>query len=139
MLSLCVVPAAQAATDVGTLTKGSAYGCPAYFGYHAVGPVGSYSPTGLTGGKTVFSILDNLFFGASCPGGVVALITVTSFSSDPGSAWLTSVTCNGVTKTGASASFSYSGGAATWMWASSWFGFSSLANGTNVSCTIVHN
>ncbi len=44
------------------------------------------------------------------------MFRVTGFSVDPGQASLTNVTINGVTKTGASATYSFSSGAAQWTW-----------------------
>jgi hypothetical protein len=141
MLTLMAgAPAATAATDVGTLTKGSdGSGCRFYYGFQT-GFMGSHSPTGRTGGNTVHSIYEVLNIPTGCSGGLMAFVNVSAFFSNPGSGWLTSVTCNGVTKTGAAAtSFSYANGHANWGWSASSFGFGSLANGTNVSCTIVHN
>lgn len=113
-------------------------------GYGSGGPVGSYSPTGLTGGEIVQTILDaDIVSADSCTD--VEVITHTSslivsgFSIDPGQTWVTSITCNGVEKTGASASsFSYSSGTATWHWPSD-FSLISKPSGTNVSCTISHS
>lgn len=138
MIYFCAAQVANAASDNGTLTKGQlSSGCNRYYGFG--GGYGSYSPTGLTGGKTVGSIADWVILPCSGTGAAYSYILVSGFSSSPGSAWLTSVTCNGVTKTGASASFSYNSGSAVWTWGGLSFGFSSLSYGTNVSCTIVHS
>lgn len=76
---------------------------------------------------------------AACADGHQTQVKVSGFSIDPGQAWLTSVTCNGITKTGVSASsFSYSGGIAVWTWATGNFGFKSKAVGSNVACTVTH-
>jgi hypothetical protein len=104
-------------------------------GYHGLGPIGSYSPSGLTGGKTVYTVLDICYS--------VATLNVDGFSSNPGSGWLTSITCNGITKTGSTAAYAwgiygYRPQMAAWSWTTT-FGFSDLPAGTNVSCTIVHN
>jgi hypothetical protein len=128
-----------AATDNGTLTKGDVVftvvcgpPVPLLAGY---GPSwGSYSPTGLTGGKTVRGIYDT----KGCAGSATAVLEVQGFSSDPGTSWLTSVTCNGVTKLQSAASYTYTSGTAKWSWSSSPFGFFALTNGTNVSCSITH-
>jgi hypothetical protein len=57
------------------------------------------------------------------------------FSADPGQAWLTSVTCLGVTITGASARYTFLSGVASWAFITGGpFGFSS----GSTTCTIVH-
>jgi hypothetical protein len=128
-------------TDNGTLTVGhitptcpGGPGLQEIYGY-ASGLYGSYSPTGLTGGGTVTAVADNTPFGV-CSYSALSILSVT-ISPNPGSSWLSSIKCNGVTKTGSSGSFSYSSGIALWSW-STQFGFSSK-NGMNVSCSIVHN
>lgn len=96
---------------------------------------GSYSPTGLTGGKTVAQILDRTSANG-CLIGSESHVTVSGFSANPGSSWLVSITCQGITRTGASSAFSYSGSTAFWSWSALNFGFT---NGANVSCSITHN
>jgi len=129
-------------TDNGTLTVGNFNAiCGTGPGGvdHTYGNVGSgsYSPTGLTGGTTVNEILDNNGAFGGCAA-VLSVFSAKGFSANPGSAWLSSITCNGVMKTGASASsFSYSNGFAFWQW-STLFGLAAK-NGSNVSCSIVHN
>lgn len=128
---------AFAATDNGTLTSGgSSFGPCGEFqtvgdGYYS-SLMGSYSPTELTGGNTLFGIYDVIRPGCTNPGN--SSIIVSGFSSNPGSSWLTSVTCNGVENTAGSASFTYSSGQAIWSW-SKLFGFSGSGN---YSCSIVH-
>ena len=132
-------------SDSGTLTVGlgSVLGCIipkfnaiyGFIGTRSIGNFGSYSPTGLIGGETVGLVSDIQ------PGTCVesqSNLTVTGFSSNPGSSWLSSITCNGVKNLGSGATFFfYSDGGASWIW-SQLFGLSSK-NGDNVSCTIVHN
>lgn len=130
-----------AASDIATLTKGttgSGGACSTgYWGFSSgVGGFGSYSPTALTGGNTVAHVFDYLsVFGC----GSAAVLQVSGFSADPGSSWLTSITCNGVTRSQPTAIHSYGAGIAVWRWNANLFGFISLPNGTNVGCTIVHN
>jgi hypothetical protein len=128
---------AFAASDNGTLTVGAG-GAEPLCDYGFFGSIGSYSPTGLTGGKTVAGLWD-WHSGPTCsnPSGH---FEASGFSSDPGQSWLTSVTCNGVTKTGAATNhYSYGSGRAEWDWTLNGpFGFSSKI-GTQLSCTIVHN
>lgn len=95
--------------------------------------LGTYSPTGLTGGETVALLVDENFSSCGSPTG--AWLYVTGFISNPGSGWLISVTCSGVEKLSSAATFEYSGGQAEWKW-SSVFGF---VDNDQVSCTIVHN
>ena len=129
---------ATAASDSGTLTGGSG-GC-GYSGYFSFWGMGSYSPTGLTGGTTLTGIYDYLdpFGSCSLGPGAWSQMQVTGFSGNPGSGWLNSVTCNGVTKTGASSSFQYASGTAMWMWGSI-FNFITLTGGGTTGCTINHN
>lgn len=130
---------ALASSDTGTLLVGSisepcAHGIQVYYGY-ASDWIGSYSPTGLTGGKTVSVIYD---FEQICPPTAnLSRLSILGFSSNPGSTWLTSITCNGVTNDGTTAGFSYDSGQATWIWGQK-FGLDTKG-GSNVSCTIVHN
>ena len=146
LLSLVAAPHASiASSDSGTLTVGhapsSSWPCFLHTGFLISGysesaPLGSYSPTGLTGGTTVAGLFDVV----SCPmasGG--AQLQVSGFASNPGSAWLTSVKCGAVTKLPGAASFGYSSGAAIWTWSTTTFGFTADSPGANVSCTIVHD
>jgi hypothetical protein len=137
-----------AATDNATLTVGRTSLTPGscgaaaltFSGYPFTG--GSYSPTGLTGGNTVAGVLDvtcGNIFSPPFEGFLVSELQVSGFSVDPGQLWLTSITCNGTTKSAASASgFSYSSGHATWSWSTA-FGFFGQLVGTNDSCSITHN
>lgn len=131
-------------SDVGTLLVGQGLqvfsGCSVLQAntFHGFGPfgqfmVGSYSPTGLTDGHTVAAVYDSL---GSCAGGF-SFLSVSGFSSNPGSAWLSSITCNGVTNNASNAFFFYSAGSASWTW-NQLFGLL-FKNGSNVSCTITHN
>jgi len=127
--------AAGAATDNGTLDAGIHIiqnGCvPAQIlvGYLPGLSAGSYSPTALTGGKTITALYDyNCFNGMSW-----AQLQVSGFSSDPGLNWLTSVTCNGVIRT----PYSYTYRGANVSWRFSPLGLSATAG--PVSCSITHN
>ena len=131
---------AIASSDTGTLLVGEESshcvggGSQGAYGYDS-SFLGSYSPTGLTGGKTVDAIEDHVVVGC---GIVFSYFQVSGFSSNPGSSWLTSITCNGVTNDGSAAyDFSYGSGIAVWYW-SKLFALTSKV-GSNVSCTIVHS
>jgi hypothetical protein len=132
---------ALAATENGVLTVGrSALIIPPVInvclsGYSGGGFLGSYSPTGLSGGETIANIVDS----GSCSGSEFSTVGIAGFSANPGQDWLTSITCNGVTKSGSSATYSFSNQFATWVWTTSNFGLQSIAQGTNVTCTFVHN
>lgn len=126
---------AVAATDNATLTVGGfAYDCGGFpemwRGYFPSPPTGSYSPTSLTGGKTALVVMD--VFGGC---GSFSQVSVSGFSSNPGSSWLTSMTCNGGMQSGTAAGFYYSGGIANWTW-SALFG---LPSSGSVGCSMVHN
>ena len=131
---------AIASSDSGTLTPGShTVSCiPITHTFTLVGfapIIGSYSPTGLTGGKTVGAIDDETNLGC---GVTQSALSIRGFGSDPGSSWLTSITCNGVQNlASAAATYGYdsASGTAGWTW-SKQFG---LSNGAQVSCTIVHS
>lgn len=141
---------ALAATDDGTLSVGHKTNkleelnfC--FSGYSSGSPgLGSYSPTGLTGDETIKEIEDaNLVSAESCTMVLVesqtSILIVSGFSIDPGQAWVTSITCNGLEKTGASAAnYSYSSGSATWSWSSD-FSLIGKYSGTNVACAISHS
>lgn len=139
VMSLCVSSVAAASTDTGSLLVGvranGRCGLQFFFlsGYASSLSMGSYSPTGLTGGETVSAVFD----GAGCPSAPIEL-AISGFSSNPGQNWLSSITCGAVTKTGASSvNFTYSSGTAYWIWGTPPFGFASKFN-SNVSCTITH-
>ena len=103
------------------------------YGY-LYGTYGSYSPTGLTGGDAVFRIDDEY----TCPGTTYLESTLeVQFSSNPGSSWLTSITCNGIEKTGGTATYGFADNIGFWSWTNS-FGLSGKS-GSDVGCTIVHN
>lgn len=132
--------ATASSSDSATLTVGvatarcaGAGGDQVQSGFNSVLSIGSYSPTGLTGGKTVAAVVDT--FEALCFSSSFSALNVSGFSSDPGASWLISITCNGVENT--SGTFSYSGGEASWIF-STLFGFTGKS-GSNVSCTIVHD
>lgn len=139
-----VSPWAFASSDSGTLTigvdnvcikGGGLQGIENLYGFWS-GVTGSYSPTGLSEGKSVVSIWDNDRFFTQCGTGNSSLLSISGFSVDPGQEWLSSITCNGVENNGSgAASFFYSGGTATWTW-SQVFG---LWQKSQVSCTITHS
>ena len=136
---------AIAASDSGTLTVAATTVCTHVPGVEIVygfntGSIGSYSPTGLTGGTTVAWVLDNIHLGTLCGSSSLnnSLLAISGFSVDPGQDWLISIECNGVTNNGSNAAvFSYSSGEASWSW-NQVFGLMGKA-GSNVGCTITHN
>jgi len=121
-------------TDVLTMTQGLWTSGPvSFFGYNPSTGTGALNPSTLTGGKTITAFYDNKYNGVSL---IESIFKVSGFTSDPGQAWLTSAKVNGVTRTGASAQYSYASGVAQWRWvppATPVFGSSG-----NVSCTIIH-
>lgn len=148
ILALCsfsLPEVAAAASDSGTLLvgQGALSICQTnnhlpipFYGYDASTSVGSYSPTGLTGGHTVSNLGDNVVI--SCSETVsFSNISISGFSSNPSSGWLSSVDCNGVKNLASNAGYSYLNGRASWAWGTL-FGLKAK-KGTNVSCTIVHS
>lgn len=116
----------------GALTASCGHGSFTITGYNKTSSIGSYSPAVLTGGKTVIDVND--VTGGPC-GTANSELAVSGFTANPGATWLTSITCNGVTRTGSTATFSYVSGTAAWIW-SAHFGF---VNGTTYSCSISHS
>ena len=132
-------------TDNGTMTVGgTTFICPsglpsAFRGYSSgvatpPGSIGSYTPTALTGGRTLRSFYDVALSNPQCPP-KRGIVQVGGFAANPGSSWLVSAKCNGVTQTGASATFGYASGIATWSWLTL-FGFTSPGT---LTCTVIHN
>lgn len=139
LASLSVAPLdAMAASDNGTITVGSSITAGICSWGYLPPTYGSYSPSGLTGGKTVAELFA-IVVGPSCTGTINGQLLVSGFASNPGQSWLTSVACNGTTKTGASATYTYSSGsgAAQWSWAETSWGFPSKV-GSQLACTVVH-
>jgi hypothetical protein len=144
--TMAIVRPLTTVSDSGTLTAGGgSAGCGSgstliRVGYTtgAIGDRGSYSPSTLTGGKTVADVLDQTVTGGGtgCPTSLVAL-NVSGFTANPGTSWLTSITCNSKKLTSSTATFSYASGVAAWDWPiSDSFGF---VSGDEYTCTIVHN
>lgn len=138
ILPVCLWQVADAATNTGTLLVGvgpvtscGRYGnLPSYWGFTSSPAVGSYSPTGLTGGKAVVAIVsDDPLCGAP-----YNVVIISGFSANPGVNWFTSITCNGVTIVPSGGTYTYGGGRATWIMGSS-FGLQLV---TTTSCTIAH-
>ena len=119
-------------------------------GAGAPAAMGSYAPAPLLGGKSLAAFYETIsctISGAppqpiycvpanlALPGTMVT-VAVNGFTADPGAAWLTSVAAIGKTRTGATATYSFSAGTATWRWAGPpnlfWFGLGSTTT------TIVH-
>lgn len=132
-------------SDTGTLTVGQEMqhcgtGTTTTQGYIET-EIGSYSPTGLTGGATVADLFNQVTIpaqgGTQCPAGNTQF-EATGFSSNPGKSWLISIECSGTTATVSSTTeYSYGDGVA-------WWEFTSVAltlgnEGSMVSCTITHN
>lgn len=95
---------------------------PVQIGYVS-GSYGSIARASLGLGRNIVELVDI---------GSGAVFGIGGFSADPGAALATSITANGVTLTFATATYSYSGGTATWGWASS-FGF---VNGNSYNCIL---
>jgi hypothetical protein len=135
-------------SDAGTLTEGGqgitcSQGTAILRGYATSGtapnpPWGSYSPSTLTGGKTVGAVYD--WKGGPC-GSLGGYVYIKGFTSNPGSTWMTSIKCtsNNVTLDTSSATYSYTSGTAKWYWSgSNVFGFPTTTGG-KYTCTIVHS
>ena len=131
IMTWSAAPATPLYTDVVTLTEGS-FGNRQSQGYGFLfGQFGSVSPTTTSTGVAYHEIEDLVSLGQPRTG----YFAIQGLTSDPGSAWLQSLTCLGVAKTGASAVYGYSSGIAVWIWTGSYFGFT--GSGTT-QCTVVH-
>lgn len=96
---------------------------------YAHGQFGSLSPSTTANG---FTILYLFLYTNYSTGQTVWVLEVSGFGSNPGAAWLQSISIPTVgTLTGASASFTYGSGVSEWEWTNS----TSPGNGT---VTIVH-
>jgi hypothetical protein len=85
-------PADASSSDSGTLTTGSFQSCHniSSFGFdygYLSGVTGSYSPTGLTGGKTVDNLIDDVGMGGVCSERLSSF-SASGFSSNPGTVGL---------------------------------------------------
>ena len=87
---------------------------------------GSVSPKATLGGYSYVK-----FYSAGLRGKFSTIVSVSGFSSNPGAAWLNSVTCGSVTFSGSTALFSYSGTTATYSWAGA-----ALVSAASESCQI---
>jgi hypothetical protein len=86
------------------------------FGYSYL-ILGSISPVYLSNNVQTYTT----FCDVHGPG--LSSLQISGFTSDPGAAWLVSAEAHGVTNQGSAATYSYSGGTASWSWAGSSFGF----------------
>ena len=138
---LGAMPATHAASDTGTLDIGNAIACvmtsrpseAITYGYIS-GGLGSYTPTALTGGRTLVDLYQVISVGMLlCGPPVTAYLVVSRFSANSSQSWLTSVVCDELTTYGSSATFSYLGGTAKWTWTTAMFPTSG-----DVNCTITH-
>jgi hypothetical protein len=108
-----------------------------FVGFKVATPVlGSISPTTTSNGYTYQGLFDRILF-AHGSGYQDTTFALSGFSADPQRAWLTSVSCAGVTLAGSSATYSYASGTATWKWTTGPLWDPSTL-GTTQSCSIVH-
>lgn len=117
-------------TNTFSITAGQQTGPPLFEGYQS-GVIGTLNSGGNFNGPLLNSLYDDVTNANS-------FLKVSGFASNPGQAWLVSVTANSITRTGAAAgSFSFAGGIATWEWLAQKFNF---ANGTTYAgSTVTHN
>lgn len=115
-------------TETATMTVGTdnSVGDFGIFGYgYQSGGVGTISPATLSSGSnyvlTYSGFWDEDWTSTNGP---VAdgYITIGGFPVDPGAGWLLSASVGGVSRSGASASYSYSSGTASWYWPNAGFG-----------------
>ena len=131
----CVRWGGSATKNAGTLTQGlytngGGNVLVAIKGY-GVSLTGSYAPTALGGGRTLYGFNDfdqcqapnQSYPPPTCPASppVInvnphATVTITGFSANPGIGWLVTATAGGAVRSGYAAVYSYSNGQATWTW-----------------------
>lgn len=132
--SMTVAASAVEVTDTLTMTQGSWVSGPVVFhGYFPSQGMGVLNPTVLTGGKSVARFYDNKYNGVSL---VETIFQVSGFTADPGQAWLTSAKVGAITRTGATAQYTYGSGTAQWRWVPP--ATSIFSSSGNVTCTIIH-
>lgn len=85
----------------------------AFFAAHNIGFDGISSPIMLPGGRSLSRLVDS---GPLDGPMVESLVHIIGFSSDPGSGYLSSVICNGVSLASSAASYTYNSGIALWQW-----------------------
>ena len=115
-------------TDMVNITQGAT----AYLRGWVPYVIGSVSPATTAGGKSY-----DLFADFIPPAVAQGMFAIGGFTSDPGRDWLYSATVNGITRTGATAGYSYNNGQATWVWPGQSQQFNFSGSGT-VTGTIVH-
>ncbi|MBS0378253.1 MAG: hypothetical protein JSS29_07195 [Proteobacteria bacterium] len=115
---------AQTMTDVVNVTVGGVYLGPTGAGYWS-GRFGSASPGVTSNGYSYQYIVDNGSYTRMGVGVPPSSQLAIKFPSNPGQAWLSSVTANGVTTAGSSATYSYSAGVAIWNWTTTSWNISS--------------
>jgi YD repeat-containing protein len=105
-------------TDNMTFVSGSLNGGTYIESGYGQGTLGSLTPNTTSNSKTITAFY--YYYNLSTHVSYTAL-GVSGFSSSPGASWLQSVVlaANGTTVTGASATYSYSSGTASWVWANS--------------------
>jgi len=150
----CVRWGGSAPSNAGTLTQGlytnGAGNVVIVVKGYGASVTGSYTPTALGGGRTLYGFND--FDQCQAPGqnyppptcptsspnvniNPHATVTITGFTANPGMAWLFSATAGGVARSGYAATYSYSNGQATWTWQglTQLFGFT----GSGTTATVI--
>jgi YD repeat-containing protein len=120
-------------TDTPSMTQGTNQATETGFNTLGADPIGSMSPAATTNGHTYVQFDDH--FTATTGAYTQTTFLVSGFTADPGIGWLSSAACNGTTRTGASATYSYVATTGTAKW--SWTTGRMFGDGT-VPCTIVH-
>lgn len=133
---LAIANSAQAQTMTDAVTVkvgGSVVTCQ---GFSKSFPFGSVSPAVTSNGYAYQEICDAPAVNRRGFGSPPAALISIAFPSNPGKAWLTSVSALGVTLTGSSATYLYSGGVATWSWSPTIWGLGTKENSTvQINCT----
>ncbi len=142
LVSATLSQAAHAVSDTLTMTAGTtttANGLDTYTGFES-GKIGSITPAKTSDGYPI-AVLDNYSICSGLKGHPCAQysnLQVSGFQANPGQGWLSSLAANGKTLTGASASYSYSAGTASWNWVGTSYVFNFLS-GDKYTVVLVHN
>lgn len=122
-------------TDTPTMTEGEGFVSGGWLyakGYYWT-TFGSLNPATTANGRTHAILADEYWQVTTYS---FSMLSVMGFASDPGQAWLESVTARGVTKTGLGAGgYIYNNGTANWQWTDAPFGFTGSGS---TGVTIVH-
>jgi len=123
-------------TEALAMTVGTSVSGPITLRGYSPGVMGSLVPNTLIGGKTVQQFHETWVNNGNTFQST--FLRIAGFNANPAASWLASVSCRGNTRTGASATYTYSSGTATWQWNSPTFTSIGFFTPGAATCTFVH-